>query len=122
MLVLDLNEFKPQERKICLSDKEFDLTFIPFEISIQYYDLLPAMQAMSENKKIEISDFEKVFELIYSMFKISVPDLDKEWLRKEINFARMIKLLPYLSEAIFDDGKKKEPIQTQIEEPCQESI
>lgn len=108
MLVLDLDQFIPEEKVITLKGKSFNISEIPFELTLQVYDVLPTMTCLSEGKQVTKEDFDKIFKLIYSIFKISDPELEESWLKKLITLRRFNEIVPFIFQAMFDDGKKKE--------------
>ena len=111
MQILDFDEFIPEDKIVKLKGKEFNITEIPFEIALQFNQAYPVLTALSENKEISKEEFDKLFQLIYSIFKISVPDLEEEWLRKNLTTQRFNKIITLISQAMFDEGKKKETEQ-----------
>lgn len=109
-LVLDLDVFKPTESKeVKLDGKTFDLTEIPFEISVQIYGLIPVVEKIEKEGKISREDYETIFRLVFDLFKMSDSNLDEMWLRKRITHKNFDKLMPFVFSALFDDGKKNEP-------------
>ena len=108
MQILDFDEFMPEEKIITLKGKKFNVTEIPFEISLQFNQCYPVLTALSKNEEITKEDFNKLFKLIYSIFKISDPELDEQWLQTNLTLPRFNKIITLVSQAMFDEGKKKE--------------
>jgi hypothetical protein len=108
MQVLDFEDFIPEEKFVKLKDKQFNVSEIPFEIALQVNQVLPVLTDLAAGKEIEEENFKKLFKLIYSIFKVSDPELDEAWLQKNLTLPRFNKIITFIFEAIFDDGKKKE--------------
>ena len=114
MQILDFDEFVPEPKIITLKGKKFDVSEIPFEIALQVNEVIPIMTALSKSEKVTKEDFTKLRELIYEIFKISDPDLSEEWLKKAVTLPIYNKLITFIFESIFDEGKKKEEVPTEI--------
>ena len=108
MQVLDLDKFKPEERSIKIDSKVFDLTFIPFDISLEMYELIPVLQKLEETKKIEKEDYLKFLKIYAEIFKLSDETITFDWLRKRTNMERFNEMTPTIFAAIFATSKKNE--------------
>ena len=106
MKVLDLDKFVPEPKSLKLGGREFDITLIPFEITLRMYEILPVMEKMEKAQTISVEDYNRIFTVIYEALKFSDAELDEKWLRKQINSKRFNELVPFIFSAIFDDGKK----------------
>ena len=106
MQVLDLDKFVPEEKIVKLGNKEFDITVVPFEISLQIYDLIPMIQNL-EKGEITEEDYDKLFNILYRILKNSNDEIDEKWLRKQINLSRFKELMPFIFSSVFGDESKK---------------
>ena len=108
MKVLDLDKFLPEEKILKLGGREFDITTVPFIITLQVYEVIPIMTKIEQAISIPVEDYEKLLDVIFKVLQVSSPDLDRKWLEKNINIQRFNELMPFIFTALFDDGKKKE--------------
>jgi hypothetical protein len=104
--VLDLEKFRPEEAKIKIEDKEFDITFIPMDISLDFYELIPVFTDLEITKKIKKEDYLKILKLFYDIFKLSDETLEFDWLRKRMNIERFNELSPKIFMSAFSSSKK----------------
>lgn len=107
-MVLDLDTFSGEPKKIKLGGKEFDLSFIPFEVSLRIYSLIPEMEKMQEGRSITVEDYDKILAVILEVLRISDESVDEKWLRRQINLKRFNPLLTFIFSAVFDEGKKND--------------
>lgn len=107
-MVLDLDAFTGEPKKIKLGGKEFDLSFIPFEVSLKIYSLIPEMEKMQEGRTITVEDYDKILATVLEVLRISDETVDEKWLRKQINLKRFNPLITFIFSAVFDEGKKNE--------------
>ena len=104
--VLDLEKFKKDSLTIKLGGKEFVITKIPFDISLELYDLIPVFQNMESEKKIKKEDYIKMLNVFYDIFKLSDSALEYEWLRKEIDQDVFSEISVPIFLKVFQDSKK----------------
>lgn len=107
-MVLDLDAFSVEPKKVKLGGKEFDLSFIPFEVSLRIYSLIPEMEKMQEGRTITNDDYDKILAVLVEVLKISDETVDEKWLRRQINLKRFNPLITFIFSAVFDEGKKNE--------------
>jgi hypothetical protein len=69
--VYDLNKFKKEPISIIIGDRTFNITKIPFDISLELYELIPVFQEMEKSKVIKKEDYLKILNIFYSIFKLS---------------------------------------------------
>ena len=105
--VLDLDKFCPESKSIKLSGKEFDVTMIPFELTLKLYELIPTMQKLEDTKKIEVEDYNKILTLILDILQLTDESITFKWLTRQINIERFNEITPFIFSAIFDSSKKK---------------
>ena len=108
MIVLDFDDFVPEEKIIKLKGKNFNVTEIPFEIALKFNEAMPIVTALSKSENISDEEKEKLLTLIFLVFKLSDPELDYEWLKKQITFQKFYKIVEVLTNAMFAEDKKKE--------------
>ena len=104
--VLDLEKFKKDSLTIKLGGKEFVINKIPFDISLELYDLIPVFQNMESEKKIKKEDYIKMLNVFYEIFKLSDSALEYEWLRKEIDQDVFSEISVPIFLKVFQDSKK----------------
>ena len=114
MIVLDFDDFIPEEKIIVLKGKKFDVTEIPFEIALKFNEVMPIITALSNNEDISDDEKEKLMKLVFMVFKISDPELDYQWFKNQITFRKFYKIIEVLTQSMFDEGKKKEEVQTEM--------
>ena len=105
--VLDLDKFCPEPKSIKLGGKEFDVTMIPFELTLKLYELIPTMQKLEDTKKIEVEDYNKILKLILDILQLTDETITFKWLTRQINIERFNEITPFIFSAIFDSSKKK---------------
>lgn len=108
MRVCDLEKFCPEKKIIKLGGREFDISVIPFEITLKMYEILPIMEKLEQSQVMTKEDYDKIFVLIYETLKLSDDDLEEKWVRRHITTARFNEIVPFIFSALFDDGKKNE--------------
>ena len=108
MIVLDFDDFIPEEKSIKLCGKRFDVTSIPFEVSLKFNEAMPIIMAMSKSEKISEGDSDVLLKLIHMAFQLSDPDIEFEWVKKNVTLQRFNKIVELLTKAMFDEGKKKD--------------
>jgi hypothetical protein len=107
-LVLDLDVFKDEEKKLKFGGKEFDLSTIPFDVSLQFYELIPVFNKIDEKKNVDREDFDKIISAITDLLKSADETIDKAWVKKRVDIKRFNPLITFIFEALYGDGKKKE--------------
>jgi hypothetical protein len=105
--VLDLDTFYPEQKILKLGGRDFDITTIPFGVTLQMYEVLPIMQKIEKSEPITPDDADKLTGIIHKIISSSAPDVTREWVEKNITIARFNQVMPFLFDAVFDDGKKK---------------
>jgi hypothetical protein len=108
MPVLDLDILKPEEKKIILGGKEFDITFIPYDIALSVVDAAPALKKLEDKQLPTKDEYEKIFNIIFEIFHECDETIEKKWLRRQINWERFQELMPVIFSAIFGVTKKNE--------------
>lgn len=108
MIVLDFDDFIPEEKIINLKGKKFDVTEIPFEIALKFNEVMPIIIAMSKNEKVTDEDLDKLLKLIHVAFKLSDQDIEFEWVKKNVTLQKFNKIVELLTKSMFDEGKKKQ--------------
>jgi hypothetical protein len=107
-LVLDLDIFKEEEKKLKFGGKEFDLSVIPFEISLQFYELTPVFQKIDDKQKLEREDYGKIISAITDLLRVSDETIDKNWVSKRIDIKRFSPLITFIFQALYGDAKKND--------------
>lgn len=107
-VVLDLDILQPEEKKVKLGGKEFDLTYIPYEFSLMVYEILPILQKLEERQLLTTAEYEKLFNITFGIFHNCDETIDRKWLKDKINWERFGELMPILYSAIFASSKKNE--------------
>jgi hypothetical protein len=105
--VLDLDKFLPEEKILKLGGKEFNLTLIPAELTLRFYDLIPIMERLEKDKTINNNDYDIILKLIFDILKLS-NEIDFDWLKKQLNIERFNRIITYIFNALFDTSKKNE--------------
>jgi hypothetical protein len=108
MPVLDLDILKPDEKIIKLGGKEFDITFVPYDIALSVVDAAPALKKLEDKQLPTKEEYNSIFNIILEIFQSCDEDIDKKWLRKQINWERFQELMPVIFQAIFGVSKKNE--------------
>lgn len=107
-LVLDLDVFKEEEKKLKFGGKEFDLSLIPFDISLQFYELTPIFAKIDDKQKLERDDYDKIISAITELLKTSDETIDKNWVRKRVNIEKFGKLVTFIFQVLYDTKKNEE--------------
>jgi hypothetical protein len=107
-LIRDYDVLKSEPKEVKLGGKTFDLSNVPFEVSLRVYDLLPIMQTIGENKKVDKESYNTIVSVITELFKFRDPEVDELWLRKQMTLKNFNMITEDVLTAIFDDGKKNE--------------
>lgn len=108
MKVLDLDKFIPEQSKIHLGGKEFDITLVPLGVTLQAYEVIPVMSKIEKSESITDEDLEKLMSVIYKVLKVSDESITLEWLTRHIDFTRFNEIMPFIFDAIFSLKKKVE--------------
>ena len=109
--IQDKEVFLPASNILVIDNKSFDLSEVPFEFSLRFYELLDLFTQMSEGKFLTSSDYGRLFPVIYDMLKFVDDSTDEKWLRKKITLKNFTYVMTTISTAIFFDGKKKDEAQ-----------
>jgi hypothetical protein len=107
-MVLEKEVFIPESKYLEIGDRKYDLSEIPFEFSLRFYEMLPIFQNIGEGKFITSTDYNAIFPIIFDMLKFIDETTEEKWLRKKITLKTFSPILTTISAAIFFDGKKKE--------------
>ena len=103
--VLDLDVLKPEERKLTLGGKEFDLTEIPMILASEFMDMREEMMTIVTDETINREVYLKIMDLFARILQLSHPDIDRDWLVKRITISRLKPFLDFILESII--GVKK---------------
>jgi len=106
-LVLDLDAISPKSQLVKLGDKEFDVSIVPFNVSLRFYDCMPILEKMENLKPLSEDEYKKILSIIYDIFKVSDPELTFEWICNKLNVDRFNKLLPLILDNMFGEDAKK---------------
>ena len=112
-MIVDLDKFIPEEKKIILGGEEFDITFVPYETSLMVYEAMPILEKLENKQMLVKEEYDAIFNIIYEVFN-SCKEVDKKWLRKQINWTRFQELMPVIFSAIFGTSKKNEMAKEDI--------
>jgi hypothetical protein len=114
--IQDKQVFIPEPMILNIGSKEFNISKVPFEFSLRFYELLDVFNVMSEGKFITNQDFQKIFIVIYDLLKFIDDTTEERWLRNEITMQNFSYIMTTISAAVFYDGKKKEAVQADATE------
>ena len=106
-LVLDLDIFKDEEKKLKFGGKEFDLSVIPFDVSLQFYELIPIFNKIDAKQNIDRDDLDKITIAITDLLKVSDETIDKAWVKKRVDIKRFNPLITFIFEALYGTGDAK---------------
>lgn len=110
--VKDIEVFLPTSSILEIGGKTFDLSEVPFEFSLRFYELLPIFSQMSSGQFLSTSDYNQLFPVIFDMLKFMDDSVEEKWLRRKITLKTFTYVMTTISSAIFFDGKKKEEVET----------
>ena len=89
--IVDLNAIKPSKKTILLAGKEIDISIIPFE---RVLDVVDRVDSVNEDQpgytKMILGTFSTTMKNILKDADASITD---EWLLKNIDSTRMLKLI-----------------------------
>jgi len=89
--IVDLDAVKPQKKIIRLAGKDIDVSIIPFE---KVLDMIDKIDAAEEDKpgytKMILGTFSGVMK---DILKESNSEITDEWIQKNIDSTRMLKLI-----------------------------
>jgi len=108
MEVLDLDKFIPDENKIKLGGKEFDLTFIPAEYGFRLQNMMDALLEMEKSGKLSEEDSKVLMNIVFDILQEKDESVELAWFRKHMTHHRLIKFLPRLANAVFGIKKNGE--------------
>lgn len=112
-LIRDYDILKTEPKEIKLGGKTFDLSNVPFEVSLRVYDLMPIMEKISTAKKVDRESYDIIVSVVSELLHFKDAEVDELWVRKEITLKNFNFITQDILSAIFDDGKKNEVIQDQ---------
>jgi hypothetical protein len=110
-LIRDYDILKSEPKEVKLGGKTFDLSNVPFEVSLRVYDLLPIMEQIGINKKVDKDSYNMIVSIIAELLHFQDAEVDEKWLRKEMTLKNFNLITQDVLTAIFDDGKKNEEIK-----------
>lgn len=105
-LVSDANVFIPQDKSVLVGDRTFDLSEVPFEYSIRFYEMMPIFEKMQDGTFISSDDYNRIFPVLLDLFKFLDESVEEKWLRKKITIKTFTPILMTIFFAVFDTGKK----------------
>ena len=105
-LVSEAGAFIPKDRIVSVGEKSFDLSEVPFEYSLRFYEMMPIFEKMQGGTFISSEDYAQMFPVIYDLFNFLDDSIDEKWLRKKITIKTFTPIMMSIFLAVFDDGKK----------------
>jgi len=126
--IIDLNEIAPPKRLVRIKDKEIDVSIIPFKITLEmmkHQTEFMELGKMVESGKIEdksqseqvVRRLETMFEITKRLLKNSDPDIDDDWVDKNLSSRQVILLINRIMEFMFDEfGEPKKAEKPQAKE------
>jgi predicted trehalose synthase len=108
--VLDLDVIKPEERKLKLGGKEFDITIIPMNLAVEFLEMREEIIGMVTENSMNRVTYEKVMDLFSRILQISHSDIDKTWLMNKMSMQRLKPFLDEMLEAIIGSKKNEESV------------
>lgn len=119
-LVLDSQVFIPDDQIVTVGDKTFDLSEVPFEFSLRFYELIPIFQKLQDGAMITVEDYNSMFPIIYDLLKFYDESVEEKWLRKKIRMSTFAQILLPIFTCVFTDGKKNDGAE-KVADPPQSS-
>jgi len=105
-LVSEAGAFIPKDRIVSVGEKSFDLSEVPFEYSLRFYEMMPIFEKMQGGTFISSDDYNHMFPVIYDLFHFIDESVEEKWLRKKITIKTFTPIMMSIFFAVFDDGKK----------------
>jgi predicted glycoside hydrolase/deacetylase ChbG (UPF0249 family) len=105
-LVSEAGAFIPKDRIVSVGEKSFDLSEVPFEYSLRFYEMMPIFEKMQGGTFISSDDYNQMFPVIYDLFHFIDESVEEKWLRKKITIKTFTPIMMSIFFAVFDDGKK----------------
>lgn len=105
-LVSEAGAFIPKDRIVSVGEKSFDLSEVPFEYSLRFYEMMPIFEKMQGGTFISSDDYNRIFPVLLDLFKFLDESVEEKWLRKKITIKTFTPILMTIFFAVFDTGKK----------------
>lgn len=103
--VIDYDVYKKNSIDFILGGKEFKISFIPFDLSIRIYELIPAIAKLESGEKVSDEELGLLLGIMTDFLRLQDDTLTVEWTRKEMNFPIFSELIKDITQHMFATKK-----------------